>query len=91
MSQLRLGRNPDGTRTILELGPAVGRRTFTRYGSRGGPTVIFGSYPVGESTRARDLRMQKDAMARSRKFVDLTVMETSDNGGVQVPSPEVSS
>jgi hypothetical protein len=59
MSALRLSR-PGHPTVLLDLGPATGRITHAR-GSVGG-----GVYVVGESERARDLRLQREAMARQR-------------------------
>jgi hypothetical protein len=59
MSALRVSR-PGHPTQLLDLGPAVGRITHTR-GAVGG-----GVYVVGESERARDLRLQREAMARQR-------------------------
>jgi hypothetical protein len=84
MSALRLGRLPDGTRHVLILEPAVGRTSFTRYGIHGG-----GEYVVAPSAKY-SAKVEPRKGAHARKFVDPLVMETPDNGGVEIPSPEVS-
>jgi hypothetical protein len=61
MSALRLGRLPDGTRHVLILEPAVGRIHFSKM------TIPNGTLVTGESTRARDLRLQREAMNRVRR------------------------
>ena len=68
MSLIRLSR-PGQPPVLIDQGPSVGRRTASRMGIRGGgnPIVVGGAFPVGESTRARDLRLQREAMERSRK------------------------
>jgi len=65
MSALRLGRLPDGTRHVVDLGPAVGRRSVSRLGIRGGgPPVVPGWHVTGESQRDRDARQKREHVAR---------------------------
>ena len=64
MSFLRI-RSPFHEPRDIPLGPAVGRRTFTRYGSRGGPVVVFGAMAVGESDRSKANRQTREYKARA--------------------------
>lgn len=72
MSALRLGRKPDGTRDVVIQEPARARVT-----GHGGTVAGYWSGTIvapfvgelvkpGESRRDRELRMQREAMARKR-------------------------
>lgn len=65
MAALRYSRPGIPGTDLVIIGPANGRTHGTRYGSRGGP-VIHGAFVTGESQRMRELRMQREAMARAR-------------------------
>lgn len=68
MSALRAGINPDGSRHIIVLEPAVGRISYTRYGIRGGNETIIPRYTSGVSA---------DSLDRVRKNPDNGAVEAS--------------
>lgn len=82
MSQLRLGRLPDGTRDIRILEPATGRLTFARYGLR--PSVT-GAYVVARKPHSRAATYP----TRVSNYVDDGVRKNPDNGGVKPAITEV--
>ena len=61
MSLLRLGINPDGSRHIVKEAPARARRTLGL--SR---NYFSGTTLQTESRRDRQLRMQRESMAKAR-------------------------
>ena len=66
MSLVRFA-SPGHPTILVDQGPAIGRRSVSRLGIRGGgPPVITGAFVTGEGQRSRDLRLQREAGARSR-------------------------
>jgi hypothetical protein len=67
MSQLRLGRLPDGTRNVVIQEPAVGRITHARGAIVGGFQVVTETSRDAAARQSREYKARMAAAARVRR------------------------